>query len=114
MIGGAFNEGQGQFNEADRDLYGKSMVDQKRNPEFARQGAIAGTGADPWAQRNKGMKCMTCIWFVLKQRIGTSNSDINALAQVGRCRRHAPTMNGYPVVYMTDWCGDHRVDENKV
>jgi hypothetical protein len=33
---------------------------------------------------------------------------------VGRCRRHAPTMNGYPVVYMDDWCGDHRIDENKV
>jgi len=69
---------------------------------------------DPWAQRNIGMQCKTCIWFVPKQRIGTSNSDINALIQVGRCRRHAPTMNGYPVVYMNDWCGDHRVDENKV
>jgi hypothetical protein len=33
---------------------------------------------------------------------------------IGRCRRHAPTMNGYPVVYITDWCGDHRIDENKV
>ncbi len=32
---------------------------------------------------------------------------------VGRCRRHAPTMNGYPAVYMTDWCGDHKLDENK-
>ena len=21
---------------------------------------------------------------------------------------------GYPVVYMTDWCGDHRIDENKL
>jgi hypothetical protein len=25
-----------------------------------------------------------------------------------------PTMGGYPVVYMTDWCGDHRLDENKI
>ena len=72
------------------------------------------TQKDPWAQRSSGMKCLTCIWFVPKQRIGTSNSDVNALIQVGRCRRHAPTMNGYPVVYMTDWCGDHRIDENKV
>lgn len=78
------------------------------NPEIARQGAVAGAGVDPWAQRLKGMKCMTCLWFVPKElaSLGTG--------KVGRCRRHAPTMNGYPVVYMNDWCGDHRVDENKV
>jgi hypothetical protein len=33
---------------------------------------------------------------------------------LGRCRRHAPTMNGFPVVFAADWCGDHRLDENKV
>jgi len=33
---------------------------------------------------------------------------------LGRCRRHAPTMNGYPAVFATDWCGDHKLDENKV
>jgi hypothetical protein len=54
------------------------------------------------------------MWFVPKQRIGTSNSDVNALVQVGRCRKHAPTMGGYPAVYMNDWCGDHKLDENKV
>lgn len=56
---------------------------------------------DPWAHRSAGMRCHTCMWFVLKN------------ADVGRCRRHAPTMNGYPVVYRTDWCGDHKVDEGK-
>lgn len=56
---------------------------------------------DPWKHRSEGMKCSTCMWFVLK---GLS---------LGRCRRHAPTMNGYPVVYPTDWCGDHKVGENK-
>ena len=95
MISGAFNEGE---NDQPRGI----------RPEVARQGAISGTGIDPWAQRNKGMKCMTCVWFVPKElaTLGTG--------KVGRCRRHAPTMNGYPVVYLTDWCGDHRVDENKV
>ena len=82
----------------------------RQYPEAKAQGTIAGAGmTDPWAMRTKGMKCMTCIWFVPKERavsLGHSN--------VGRCRRHAPTMNGYPVVYMTDWCGDHRIDENKV
>ena len=32
-------------------------------------------------------------------------------AVVGRCRRHAPSMNGYPVVFPTDWCGDHKLNE---
>jgi hypothetical protein len=100
MIENSFNLGQEQT--------------RKPLPEAYRQGAIAGAGADSWEYRSKSMKCMTCIWYVTKQRIGTSNSDINPLAEVGRCRRHAPTMNGYPVVYMTDWCGDHRIDENKV
>jgi hypothetical protein len=34
--------------------------------------------------------------------------------RLGRCRRHAPTMNGFPAVYGCDWCGDHKVDENKL
>jgi hypothetical protein len=71
---------------------------------------------DPWMNRSKGLRCKTCIWYVEKQpqRIGTSDSDVNPLLVVGRCRRHAPTMNGYPVVFVHDWCGDHRLDENKL
>jgi hypothetical protein len=62
---------------------------------------------DPWKHRSSGMRCATCIWFVPKQKA-------EGETQVGRCRRHAPTMNGYPVVFLGDWCGDHRLDENKV
>jgi len=54
---------------------------------------------DPWQHRIAGMRCSTCMWFVEKAN------------GVGRCRRHAPTMNGYPVVYLSDWCGDHKFDE---
>lgn len=61
-------------------------------------------GRDPWAHRSEGMRCGTCMWFVGK------GED----AKLGRCRRHAPTMNGYPVVYPTDWCGDHKLDESKI
>jgi hypothetical protein len=50
------------------------------------------------------------MWFVSKESAGAIKSDV---AVVGRCRRHAPTMNGYPVVFVNDWCGDHRIDENK-
>ena len=61
--------------------------------------------ADPWKHRSAGMKCETCMWYVLKE--GT-------LVGIGRCRRHAPTMNGYPVVFHNDWCGDHKLDENAI
>ena len=67
---------------------------------------------DPWKHRDSGMRCRTCIWFVPK--LGSPIQATKADAPVvGRCRRHAPTMGGYPVVYQTDWCGDHRLDENK-
>lgn len=61
---------------------------------------------DPWKHRSEGMKCSTCCWFVEK----ASDSK----TKIGRCRRHAPTMSGYPVVFLTDWCGDHKLDETKI
>jgi len=67
---------------------------------------------DPWKHRSSGMKCKTCLWFVPK------NAECETVPpddyRVGRCRRHAPSINGYPVVYLKDWCGDHRIDENKI
>lgn len=64
---------------------------------------------DPWKHRAAGMKCRTCMWYVPK--VGVMNATEPML---GRCRRHAPTMNGYPAVYPDDWCGDHKLDEYKV
>jgi hypothetical protein len=70
--------------------------------------------ADQWKHRSEGMKCKTCIWFVPKITIMKDTIDTpNLVYHLGRCRRHAPTMNGYPVVFVNDWCGDHRLDENK-
>lgn len=63
---------------------------------------------DPWIHRAKEMLCKTCMYFVAKQAVDLKSPTL------GRCRRHAPTMGGYPVVYMTDWCGDHKLDENKL
>lgn len=62
---------------------------------------------DPWERRSAGMVCSTCISYVNKQHEGADSP-------VGRCRKHAPTMSGYPVVFPADWCGDHRLDEGKV
>lgn len=63
---------------------------------------------DPWVHRSTGMRCSSCMWFV--EKLSTVARD----GCIGRCRRHAPTMNGYPVVFSTDWCGDHKLDEGKV
>jgi hypothetical protein len=64
--------------------------------------------SDPWKHRSDGMKCKTCMWFVPK----TVNN--NPIYNIGRCRKHAPTMNGYPVVFVNDWCGDHKLDESMI
>lgn len=68
---------------------------------------------DPWIHRSKGMRCTTCMYFVIKRKTEEVALDkINDKGHIGRCRRHAPTMNGYPVVFESDWCGDHKLNEN--
>lgn len=62
---------------------------------------------DPWVNRSDGMRCVSCIWYCVKE-------IKDAPSHIGRCRKPAPTMGGYPVVFQTDWCGDHRLDENKI
>lgn len=54
--------------------------------------------ADPWENRSTGMRCSTCMWAVIQTE-----------TKKGRCRRHAPTMSGYPVIFGNDWCGDHKL-----
>ncbi|MDR1875859.1 MAG: hypothetical protein LBQ90_12705 [Synergistaceae bacterium] len=64
---------------------------------------------DPWAGRNAGMRCKTCIFFVKKgEKIDPEKSAF------GRCRAHAPTMRGFVPVWEMDLCGEHRLDENKI
>ena len=74
---------------------------------------------DPWKHRSAGMQCRTCMWFVNKTRGKTVDAesepaDGKPLRSFGRCRRHAPTLQGYPAVFGDDWCGDHKLDENAV
>lgn len=55
---------------------------------------------DKW-DRKTGFCCAMCAYFAPKD------------ATFGRCRRHAPTLAGYPVVYAeSDWCGDHKIGTN--
>ncbi len=92
---------------------------------------------DNWKHRSIEIKCKTCMWFALKKQntkfaVQSADGNIRDVkpgevvsvenyqpiqlsdSNIGRCRRHAPTINGYPVVYIIDWCGDHRLDENKI
>lgn len=98
----------GQFNEAqDQSTYGNKSL-AGRQVEL-----IRAADADPWAHRSEGMRCKTCMWFAKKVASPTAEDPLAQSDRgVGRCRRHAPTMNGYPVVFVSDWCGDHKLDEN--
>ncbi|HYL22479.1 MAG TPA: hypothetical protein VEU74_12010 [Gemmatimonadales bacterium] len=83
------------------------------------------------------MRCKTCIYFVPKQvkRVLVGGVDVAGAAEagkpvrmsagdqielvdgeseLGRCRRHAPTLSGWPAVFNQDWCGDHKLDETKL
>jgi hypothetical protein len=61
---------------------------------------------DSWADRDTGMRCIRCMYFVEKEQSIISQNGNGAQ---GRCRKHAPTMGGFPVVFEADWCGDHRL-----
>ena len=71
---------------------------------------------DLWKHRSDRMKCKTCMWFMPKvAQIDPRGPDMQAPTyDLGRCRRHAPTMSDYPVVFVNDWCGDHKLDEGKL
>jgi len=52
---------------------------------------------DLWSNRSEEMRCMTCMYYTNY-----------------RCRRHAPTMQGYPAVNKRDWCGDHKMSKESM
>lgn len=67
---------------------------------------------DNWKHRSKFMICRACMWYVKKHIDNVEEKEMPPC--VGRCRKHAPTMNGFPVVFENDYCGDHKIDENKI
>jgi hypothetical protein len=79
----------------------------------AREERVAGAAGlhqvpveDNWKHRSQHMRCNTCMWYAPKESLEPS-------FHIGRCRRRAPSMNGWPVMIGSDWCGDHKLDENK-
>lgn len=87
--------------------------DSQAGEEVMDEATMKGLVPDPWKHRSDGMRCKTCMWFALKDG-GPAYASTDPRGAIGRCRRHAPTMGGYPVVFEKDWCGDHKLDENKL
>jgi len=52
------------------------------------------------------------MFYVVKATVQVEGSLISP--ELGRCRRHAPTMGGFPAVFPRDWCGDHKLDETRL
>ena len=78
---------------------------------------------DNWKHRSDGMRCRTCMFYV--EKVGSRPEEYATEAGphdechttpvvVGRCRRHCPTMGGFPAVFPGDWCGDHKLDATKL
>ena len=57
---------------------------------------------DNWKHRAENMRCRTCMWYVPKTE------------KLGRCRANSPTIKGWPALFPTDWCGNHKLDEDAV
>lgn len=68
---------------------------------------------DNWKHRSKNMCCTTCMWYITKAVV-VDDLEASKEVEVGRCRRHGPTMSGWPVMFKGDWCGDHKLDETKI
>ena len=67
--------------------------------------------ADNWKHKSTGMLCRTCMYYVAKAPQPTVDDPMAEYpSKIGRCRRHAPTMSGFPVMFETDWCGDHKLE----
>ena len=55
------------------------------------------------------------MYFVAKATLLKAKEDEPMTGMtIGRCRRHSPTMSGWPVMFESDWCGDHKMDEEKI
>ena len=65
---------------------------------------------DPWKHRSEGMRCRTCVFYVIKKAYEAAENG----KELGRCRATYPTMKGFPAVFPDDWCGYHRLDETKI
>jgi len=52
--------------------------------------------------------CGTCMFFALKEPTKKLHN------RIGNCRFHASQEDGHHAVFDSGWCGDYKVDENKI
>ena len=94
---------EAQVKEAD-DVMQRILQDDRKANDARNEELEALFPADNWKHRGARMQCRTCMWYV-------SKGD----TKLGRCRKHAPVvLQGYPAVQNSDFCGDHKIDENKL
>jgi hypothetical protein len=56
-------------------------------------------------------KCKFCKFYVEKIPFDVKRT----YTVIGRCRRNAPkATEGYPVTFPGEWCGQFKIDENKI
>ncbi len=100
----------------DSKAFGRSLMEDEIPEQRARNRVVAQRldELDPWKHRSQHMRCRTCMYWVPKVPLDKPDPELLTHSQLGRCRRHAPTMGGYPATYDADWCGDHKMDETKI
>ena len=80
---------------------------------------------DNWKHKSETMLCKTCMHYVSKNSISELAKSLDDSPKgiiqaqekglsVGRCRKKSPCMDGWPTVFSTDWCGDHKIDGDKI
>ncbi len=77
---------------------------------------LKGKKMDKW-DRKTGFNCNSCMFYVPKMvGLPDGKGGVRETPEdFGRCRRQAPTMKGFPVVYgNADWCGEHKIGSNPV
>lgn len=67
---------------------------------------------DLWNDRHLNRRCETCMYWLEKEPKHPRSKQYDI---IGRCRRNAPVVQiGYPTTYPSDWCGEHKLDEEKI
>lgn len=91
-------------------VFDKALQVEDETTEEGRRIRSGGIGDDNWKHRSRKMRCEGCMAFILKDTSKPQNQN----HLIGRCRRHAPGMGGFPVMFSDDWCCDHKLDEEKL
>lgn len=93
-----------------------TSVMEEELPRQRERNRVLGEALDNWQHRSQHMRCETCMWFVPKRGAMEENTtaEMEQGVRIGRCRQSSPTMKGWPAMFPTDWCGDHKLDETKL